>query len=104
MGTPTDKPTPAIASDANPPRVIPEFSTDDDGAVQVICSEPGTLERLYGVKTQDAASGLVKSAMNALGRTGELRLKFQVQHPPPNGHRMLRWTDDTNTSMARNVA
>ena len=33
-----------------------------------------------------------------------LRLKFQVQHPQPKGHRMLRWTDDTNTSTARNAA
>jgi predicted RNase H-like nuclease len=34
----------------------------------------------------------------------ELRLKFQVQHPAPIGHRMLRWTNDTSTSTARNVA
>ena len=33
-----------------------------------------------------------------------LRLKFQVQHPAPAGHRMLRWTDDTSTSTSRNVA
>ena len=30
-----------------------------------------------------------------------LRLKHQVQHPEPVGHRMLRWTDDTSTSTAR---
>ena len=35
---------------------------------------------------------------------GELRLKFQVQNPAPSGHRMLRWTNDTSTSTARNVA
>jgi hypothetical protein len=35
---------------------------------------------------------------------GVLRLKFQVQHPEPAGHRMLRWTNDTGTSPARNVA
>ena len=33
-----------------------------------------------------------------------LRLKFQVQHPRPAGHRMLRWTVDTSTLAARNVA
>jgi len=33
-----------------------------------------------------------------------LRLKFQVQHARPSGHRMLRWTNDTSTSTARNVA
>ena len=71
MGTQTDKPTAAIASDEKPPRAIPEFCTDEDGVVQVDCREPDTLERLYGVKTHDAASGLMKSALNALGRTGE---------------------------------
>ncbi|PZX22259.1 transposase IS66-like protein [Rhodobacter capsulatus] len=34
----------------------------------------------------------------------QLRLKLQVQHPRPAGHRMLRWTNDTSTSTARNVA
>ncbi len=34
----------------------------------------------------------------------QLRLKLQVQHSEPRWHRMLRWTDDTNTSIARNVA
>ncbi len=35
---------------------------------------------------------------------GGLRLKFQVHHPEPFGHRMLRWTDEASTSAARNVA
>jgi hypothetical protein len=35
---------------------------------------------------------------------GKLRLKFQVQHLKPAGHRMLRWTDETSTSTVRNVA
>jgi len=35
---------------------------------------------------------------------GLLRLKLQVQHPRPTGHRMLRWTDEASTSAARNVA
>ena len=34
----------------------------------------------------------------------QLRLKHQVQHPAPVGHRMLRWTNGTSTSTARNVA
>ena len=33
-----------------------------------------------------------------------LKLMFQVQHPAPAGHRMLRWTNDTSISTARNVA
>jgi hypothetical protein len=35
---------------------------------------------------------------------GLLRLKFQMQHQRPFGHRMLRWTDKTSTSVARTVA
>jgi len=35
---------------------------------------------------------------------GQLRLKFQVQHPRPLGHGKLRWTNDTSTSTARTVA
>ena len=58
MGTPTNKPAAAIVSDAKPPRAIPEFSTDEEGVVQVKCPEPDTLERLYGVRIPDAASGL----------------------------------------------
>ena len=38
------------------------------------------------------------------GNLALLRLKFQVQHPRPAGHRMLRWTNDTSTLAARNVA
>jgi transposase len=46
--------------------------------------------------------GLALMVQEALGR--DLRLKFQVQHPEPAGHRMLRWTDEASTSAARNVA
>ena len=38
------------------------------------------------------------------GQEKKLRLKHQVQHPRPAGHRMLRWTSDTSTSTVRNVA
>jgi len=47
--------------------------------------------------------GIITVSDNVLFRT-QLRLKFQVQHPAPSGHRMLRWTNDTSTSTARNVA
>ena len=33
-----------------------------------------------------------------------LRLKFQVQHPASERHRMLRWTNEASTSAVRNVA
>ena len=35
---------------------------------------------------------------------GKLRLKFQMQHSEPFGHRMLQWTYETSTSAARTVA
>jgi hypothetical protein len=54
------------------------------------------------------ASGLFLTGFlqiyDVIGRVEVLRLKFQVQHPAPIGHRMLRWTNDTSTSTARNVA
>ena len=34
----------------------------------------------------------------------KLRLKFQMQHSEPFGHRMLQWTYETSTSAARTVA
>jgi hypothetical protein len=34
----------------------------------------------------------------------DLRLKFQMQHSEPFGHRMLLWTYETSTSAARTVA
>ncbi len=71
MGTPIDNPTPNITSNQKPARAIPKFETNEEGIVQVVIDEPETLERLYGVTMPDAASGLMKSALNALGRTGE---------------------------------
>jgi len=38
------------------------------------------------------------------GNVSQLRLKFQVQHLEPVGHRMLQWTDEASTSAARTVA
>jgi hypothetical protein len=48
------------------------------------------------------ASAMV--ALQTLEGINKLRLKFQVQHLKPAGHRMLRWTDETSTSTVRNVA
>jgi hypothetical protein len=42
--------------------------------------------------------------VTSFNNLGLLRLKFQVQHLKPAGHRMLRWTDETSTSTVRNVA
>jgi hypothetical protein len=57
------------------------------------------LDNLSSHKSPGAAK-----AMRDIGVWFLLRLKHQVQHPAPRGHRMLRWTNDTSTSTARNVA
>jgi len=55
-------------------------------------------------KAFDAAISLDASSISALRGRAKLRLKFQVQHPAPMGHRMLRWINDTSTLTVRNVA
>lgn len=49
----------------------PTFKTADDGTVQIETGDPNTLINLFNVKTYQAASGLMTSAINALGRSGE---------------------------------
>jgi hypothetical protein len=67
------------------------------------------MSRRYSVKykidrrVRDNIWGGPKSSFSKR-KNSQLRLKFQVQHPAPIGHRMLRWTNDTSTSTARNVA
>jgi len=66
------------------------------------------IRRLVVLDTSDEIAGILtlgdipNDASEELA--GQLRLKFQVQHPAPVGHRMLRWINDTSTSTARNVA
>ena len=50
----------------------PTFSTDEKGVVQIKTDEPDTLMRLFNVETIEAASGLMASLLNALGRSGEI--------------------------------
>ncbi len=49
----------------------PTFETDDAGVVQVHMPEDDTLTRLMNTQTHQAASGLMGTALNALGRSGE---------------------------------
>ena len=49
----------------------PTFNTTEDGVVQINTEEPDTLIKLFNVDTVEAASGLMTSALNALGRAGE---------------------------------
>jgi FkbM family methyltransferase len=51
----------------------------------------------FGIETIDLLKIDVEGAEH-------LRLKFQMQHSEPFGHRMLRWTYETSTSAARTVA
>lgn len=59
-------------------RVPPTFQSDDEGDVSIVCSVPDQLQNLYGTKSSEAADGIVKSALNALGRTGEELRPFMV--------------------------
>ena len=77
---------------------------------------PSLIPRRPGERVETNRRDAVKLAR--LSRAGELteiwtpdesheamlRLKFQVQHPWPDGHRMLRWTDEASTSAVRSVA
>ena len=50
---------------------LPTFSTDEDGHVQVHVPEEAVVARLFNVRTPEAASGLLISLLNALGKSGE---------------------------------
>jgi len=66
----------------------------------------GQSEMSFGNMPNEGGNLLLSwdEATAAIETEGVLRLKFQVQHPAPSGHRMLRWTNDTSTSTVRNVA
>ena len=63
---------------------------------------PNGAEALRRADKGNSASRVVATAK--ADAFAQLRLKFQVQHPWPAGHRMLRCTNDTSTLAARNVA
>jgi len=63
----------------------------------IVWQDDRTRENIEKLR-EDGAASTVRD------RTGLLRLKFQMQHQRPFGHRMLRWTDKTSTSVARTVA
>lgn len=67
--------TPAKAA---PPRQPPRFLPSKDGVVQIETEHPDQLRDLFGTRTHDAASGLLNSAVNALGRPGEAYRPFIV--------------------------
>ncbi|SDE47503.1 hypothetical protein [Limimaricola pyoseonensis] len=52
-------------------RTAPRFRTSANGVVSIVTDGPEQLRELFGTKTGEAASGLMRTAMNALGRSGE---------------------------------
>ena len=52
-------------------RSPPTFSTNENGAINVAVDAEDTLRNLFNVETEAAASGLIRSLINALGRSGE---------------------------------
>src|SRR5210317_1551860 len=52
-------------------RPLPTFSTDEDGVVHVSVDADDAFRNLFNVETEAAAAGLMKSLINALGRSGE---------------------------------
>lgn len=53
------------------PRTAPTFRMTPEGALNIETDCPDQLRVLFGTKTQEAAFGLMRTAMNALGRSGE---------------------------------
>ena len=61
-------------------------------------------DEIANLTSFDTFAGIKETSISPFFLEGLLRLKHQVQHPAPVGHRMLRWTNGTSTSTARNVA
>ncbi|MFT5651723.1 MAG: hypothetical protein ACI9TZ_003220 [Yoonia sp.] len=53
-------------------RTYPKIDTMKDGMLNVVCSDDFSFEGLMGMKTQDAAKGVLLSAINAMGTNGEV--------------------------------
>lgn len=60
------------------PRACPTFAVNEEGAVEIHVSEAGMVRRLYGLRTGEAASGILKSAIDALGHAGAQYRPFIV--------------------------
>ncbi len=54
-----------------PERKRPTFATNEEGVVHIKIEDDDVLQDLFNVKTKEVATGLMTSALNALGRTGE---------------------------------
>ena len=62
---------PKIPTTRKQVRTYPKIDGEKDGRFNVVCDEGFAFETLMGMKTQDAAKGVLLSALNALGKNGE---------------------------------
>lgn len=62
-------------------RKHPNIKKIDDGEVQIEATNMAMLRDLYGVKTSDAANGLIVSALDALGENGQRFRNFMSALP-----------------------
>lgn len=85
-------------------RSRPTFSTDENGVVQITTEEPDALLRLFNVETIEAASGLMTSLLNALGRSGEnyrdMAAAMQVEIKPRDAVESMLIAQMTATHVA----
>ena len=62
-------------------RKHPNIKKIGDGKVQIEATDMAMLRDLYGVKTSDAANGLIVSALDALGENGQRFWNFMSALP-----------------------
>jgi hypothetical protein len=63
--------TPKTTTAKDKVRTYPKLEYLKDGKPHIVCSDDFSLEGLMGMKTLDAAKGVLLSALNAIGTTGE---------------------------------
>jgi hypothetical protein len=63
--------TPKPTTPKDQVRTYPKIDSIKDGKLHIVCSEDFSFEGLMGMKTEDAAKGVLLSALNALGTKGE---------------------------------
>ncbi|MFT6677257.1 MAG: hypothetical protein ACJAVM_003470 [Sulfitobacter sp.] len=68
--------TPKLTTKPKQTRAYPKIEGSKDGAVQATCEDGFSFSELMGMKTEDAAKGILLSAINALGQSGESRRTF----------------------------
>ena len=63
--------TPKPTTSKDKVRTYPKNDSIKDGNLHIVCCEDFSFEGLMGMKTEDAAKGVLLSALNALGTKGE---------------------------------